>query len=102
MLITLRLGFCATRFDPVHDVVVFAVADGPFLSSFGPFLRVCFRRVVLFHAWHVLKLYYLRESLLYVFSSWLSLNGNSGVVHFTVNTNGEVTAEFANVNIQCR
>ena len=38
-MITLRLGFCATRFDPVHDVVVFAVADGPFLSSFGPFLH---------------------------------------------------------------
>jgi hypothetical protein len=40
-MITLRLGFCATRFDPVHDVVVFAVADGPFLSSFGPFLPDC-------------------------------------------------------------
>jgi hypothetical protein len=50
-MITLRLGFCVTRFDPVHDVVVFAVADRPFLSSFGPFLHVCFRRVVLFYAW---------------------------------------------------
>jgi hypothetical protein len=38
----LRLGFCATLFDPVHDIVVFvavAVAVGPFANSIGHFLR---------------------------------------------------------------
>jgi hypothetical protein len=33
-MITLRLGFCATLFDPVHDIVVFvAVAVGPFATQ---------------------------------------------------------------------
>jgi hypothetical protein len=41
--ITLGLGFCATLFDPVHDIVVFAVS--PFANSIGHFLRAWFRQV---------------------------------------------------------
>jgi hypothetical protein len=42
-MITPTLGFCATLFDPVHDIV----AVGPFANSIGHFLRAGFRRVVL-------------------------------------------------------
>jgi hypothetical protein len=52
--ITLRLGFCATLFDPVHDIVVFvAVPVGPFANSIGHLLRAWFRRAVPLHAWHI-------------------------------------------------
>jgi hypothetical protein len=52
-MITPTLGFCATLFDPVHDIV----AVGPFANSIGHFLRAGFRTVVPFHSWHILKLY---------------------------------------------